>query len=228
MAATKYEVMCRYYNVDMKMPITNIVNETWVSCFEENTLMTNFSEETFEFCIQHDLEKEIKMQELLVYGNNYNNPKYNMFFVYKSREIMYNQIPSNKRKAILATPVYDKVPSATIANTVLVTLAKNEEVTLTSTAVVGGISYSYISTLDGTYKGYVRTSNLIEVTTDDANNYVLKDRMERIAVSPWFIHSTHASLESAMTKARQLANLVGHDNIKIGKIVPLDQFIEIV
>ena len=35
MASTKYEVLCRYYNIDMKMPINNIVNETWVSCFDD-------------------------------------------------------------------------------------------------------------------------------------------------------------------------------------------------
>lgn len=62
----------------------------------------------------------------------------------------------------------------------------------------------------------------------NAYPYVLKDRMERVPLSPWFVHSTHGSLASAMTKARALANLIGHSNIKIGKVVPLDQYIEIV
>ena len=58
--------------------------------------------------------------------------------------------------------------------------------------------------------------------------YALIDRMERVPLSPWFEHSTHASLNSAMTKARALANNIGHENIKIGKIVQLDQYIDIV
>ena len=163
MAATKYEVLCRYYNGDMKMPITNIVNETWISCFDEVPTKGIYSTETFEFCrekdIENDKQKEIKLQNLLVEGNNANNPKFNMFFVYKSRDFMYPK-------------------------------TKEDE--------------------------------------DEEYPYVLMDRMERVALSPWFVHSTHASLNSAMTKARKLADLIGHDNIKIGKVVPLDQYIEIV
>lgn len=156
MATTKYEVLCRYYNMDMKMPITNIVNETWVSFFEDTIPKGSYSKETFEFCKQSDPIQERKIQDLLIYGNNSSNPKFNMFFMYNSRDFMY----SNKG-------------------------------------------------------------------TDDFP-YVLVDRMEKVPLSPWFIHSTHASLNSAMTKARALANLVGHENIKIGKIVPLEQYIEIV
>lgn len=156
MASTKYEVLCRYYNVDMKMPITNIVNETWISCFDEVPEKGNYSVETFEFCKETNTLQERKTHDLLIYGNNSINPKFNMFFMYKSREFIY----SNKN-------------------------------------------------------------------TNDFP-YVLKDRMERVPLSPWFIHSTHASLSSAMTKARVLANIIGHSNIKIGKVVPLDQYIEIV
>ena len=159
MAATKYEVLCRYYNLDMKMPITNIVNQAWFSSWEErpaNATKENHSIETFEFCLQGDVVKEKEIQDLLIYGNNYDNPKFNMFFVYRSREFKYSK--------------------------------------------------------------------------DNANTlpYVLKDRMERIILSPWFVHSVHSSLQSAMTKARNLANHIGHENIKIGKVVPLDQYIEVV
>lgn len=156
MAATKYEVLCRYYNVDMKMPITNIVNETWISCFDTVPEKGNYSVETFEFCKSSNPTQERKIQDLLIYGNNSINPKFNMFFIYKSRDFMHSDKNTN------------------------------------------------------------------------AFPYVLKDRMEKVPLSPWFIHSTHASLNSAMTKARALANIIGHSNIKIGKVVPLDQYIEIV
>lgn len=163
MAATKYEVLCRYYNVDMKMPITNIVNETWVSCFDTMPDKGNYSVETFEFCRKEDVEKdkqiEIKLQNLLVKGNNTSNPKFNMFFMYKSRDFIYPKTKQNQ---------------------------------------------------------------------DEEYPYVLMDRLERVPLSPWFLHSTHASLSSAMTKARALANIIGHSNIKIGKVVSLDQYIEIV
>ena len=157
MSATKYEVMCRYYNVDMKMSITNLAANKWVSCFDkEPSNVNNMVKETFEFCTSQDATKERLVQDLLIYGNNSTNPKFNMFFIYKSRDFKYSS--------------------------------------------------------DGTTK----------------YPYVLMDRMDRVILSPWFIHSTHGSLNSAMIKAKALANVIGHENIKIGKVVPLDQYIEIV
>lgn len=156
MAATKYELLCRYYNVDMKMPITNLAKETWVSCFDKAPTVNSQIRETFRFALSNLGVNEKEIQDLLIYGNNSANPKFNMFFMYKSRDFIYSDRNTN------------------------------------------------------TYP------------------YILMDRMERVVLSPWFVHSTHASLNSVMTKAKALANLIGHDNIKIGKIVPLDQYIEIV
>ena len=58
--------------------------------------------------------------------------------------------------------------------------------------------------------------------------YVYYDKMKRIKLDPWFLFSTHASLNSAMIKARELVNILGKDAVKIGKVVPIDQYIEIV
>lgn len=157
MATTKYEVLCRYYNVDMKMPIINDATETWVSCFDKSEIPEKgYMKETFEFCTVKDAKQEKKIQDLLIKGNNSQNSKFNMFFIYKARDFMYS----------------------------------NEET--------------------------------------GAFPYVLIDCMERLPLSPWFVYSTHVSLNSAMVKVRTLANLIGHENVKIGKVVALDQFVEIV
>ena len=58
--------------------------------------------------------------------------------------------------------------------------------------------------------------------------YLLTDKFERIFMSPWFIHSVHSSLNSVMEKAQNLVDKVGHKNVMIGKVVPLDQYIDIV
>lgn len=58
--------------------------------------------------------------------------------------------------------------------------------------------------------------------------YVYYDNMRRVNFDIWFEHSIHASLISAMTKANELVNIVGKNNVKIGKVVPLDKFIQIV
>lgn len=58
--------------------------------------------------------------------------------------------------------------------------------------------------------------------------YLYYDNMKRIKLDPWFLYSTHASLNSAMAKAKELVNILGKNAVKIGKVVPLDQYIEIV
>lgn len=57
---------------------------------------------------------------------------------------------------------------------------------------------------------------------------VYYERMRRLEMVPWFLYTTCASLTAAMTKAGELVNLVGKDNVIIGKVVSLDQYIEIV
>lgn len=63
---------------------------------------------------------------------------------------------------------------------------------------------------------------------DGSLPYVLTDKMDRIKVSPWFVHSTLGSLPAAMSKAQELIKWLGKDNVRIGKVVPLEQYIDIV
>ena len=64
--------------------------------------------------------------------------------------------------------------------------------------------------------------------TDKEIPTLLYERMKRIKENPWFLYSTHASLTSAMEKAQNLVDLIGKNNVMIGKVVPLDQYIDIV
>ena len=52
--------------------------------------------------------------------------------------------------------------------------------------------------------------------------------MERLKLDPWFLITTCNSLKAAMTKAEQLIKIYGKEAVKIGKVVPLDQYIDIV
>ena len=67
-------------------------------------------------------------------------------------------------------------------------------------------------------------------TTDPTNvqDQLYFDKMKRLNFKPWFFHSTYHSLRAAITKAEQLVDLFGKDNIIIGKEVALDQYIDIV
>lgn len=57
--------------------------------------------------------------------------------------------------------------------------------------------------------------------------YLIMDTYKRIQLSPWFVNCTCGSLDSALTKAKALAEVIGINNIKIIKIVPFNQFIKI-
>lgn len=73
---------------------------------------------------------------------------------------------------------------------------------------------------------YEKLSTVGEVV--DAVPNVVYERMERLKMDPWFLIATCNSLKTAMTKAEQLVDIYGKDSVKIGKVVPLDQYIEIV
>lgn len=57
--------------------------------------------------------------------------------------------------------------------------------------------------------------------------YLIKDTYVRIKLSPWFVNSTCGSLEAAIQKARQLIGMIGKENVKVIKLVAIDQFIKI-
>lgn len=57
--------------------------------------------------------------------------------------------------------------------------------------------------------------------------YVIRDTYKRIEQSPWFLLSTHASLNSAIEKAKTIVSTLGLENIKIIKVVPTEQFVRV-
>ena len=57
--------------------------------------------------------------------------------------------------------------------------------------------------------------------------YVYYEKFKRFEFSPWFVYANCGSLKQAMIKAEELVNIVGVDNLIIGKVVDLTQYIEI-
>jgi hypothetical protein len=56
---------------------------------------------------------------------------------------------------------------------------------------------------------------------------VYYEKFKRFEFSPWFVYANCGSLKQAMTKAEELVNIVGIDNLIIGKVVDLTQYIEL-
>lgn len=57
--------------------------------------------------------------------------------------------------------------------------------------------------------------------------YLVKDTYKRIEMSPWFVNATYGSLEAALERAKTLVDMIGMENVKIIKVVPVDQFVRI-
>lgn len=68
----------------------------------------------------------------------------------------------------------------------------------------------------------------IKYSSGKSMPYLLADKYSRMKASPVFVHSTTGSLKAAMEKAQALTNKVGHENIMLGKVVDLTQYIDIV
>ena len=62
---------------------------------------------------------------------------------------------------------------------------------------------------------------------DNDAPYVIIDTYKKIQLSPWFVNCTCGSLESAITKAKKLIEMIGIENVKVIKVVPFDQSIKI-
>lgn len=63
--------------------------------------------------------------------------------------------------------------------------------------------------------------------TTNAYPYLIKDTYKRILLTPWFVNSTCGSLEAALVKAKKLVDMIGIENVKVIKLVDIDQFVKV-
>lgn len=179
MAATQYQIFCKYYHASVNKIVNNLDKTQWVQA-EDNPNRNNFSTAKsipgIENCWirpedglngsdgrKRAAKLDNQFNEIITDETNASNPKYDMVFI------------------------YDGITSVT-----------------------------------GSEK----------INTSGSNNasppIVYYERMKRISVTPWFLYATCASLNAAMTKATELVGIIGKENVIIGKVVSLDQYIEIV
>ena len=144
----------------------------------------------------------------VVFDQNRNdNPKYDMLFTYNGMTQTNEQLDLYKYKTTIKTG--DNSGAYTVVTPGCVPIE----------------SFNPPKT-PGEDEAVVTLSTVTEAP--DMAPSCMYERMERLKVSPWFYICTCNSLITAMNKARELVDIYGKDAVKIGKIVPLDQYIEIV
>lgn len=105
-------------------------------------------------------------------------------------------------------------------------------------SVGSGNGFSITDLTDAGYYAYgtelsVKKNNIIRYIIpehyEDTGTapYFIKDTYEKVKLSPWILHSVHNSLESGLTAAKKLVTMVGLDNVKLVKNVPIGQKLKI-
>lgn len=93
MAATKYQVMFRYVNPSTGVAITNNLSSKYEETFDIYTDRHRINTGTDP----DKLEEEQRRDEMVIFGNHANNPKYDMVFAYNgTHKILHKAWVGNK------------------------------------------------------------------------------------------------------------------------------------
>ena len=229
MAVTQYQIFCRYLNEAVNRPLTNNQDIGWIGAEELSKLEESHRENQTEYnniknrILNGEIkENQLSLQELVIYENG------------KKYESIMDKVEKNQ--IVLEHCILE--PSDSLFNDTNFSKKKAQmqrdldlyEYVIEENAATNP-KFDMVFVYDGVAYGESRTgkSDYNPAPDDDKQiPYVYYDRMKRIQFDPWFLFSSHASLNSAMIKAKELVNILGKENVKIGKVVPLEQYVEIV
>lgn len=236
MASTQYQIFVRYLNENIGKPLTNKTPVEWISAEELVELKEFYKENSTKYTtIKNNLisgvikESALSALELNIYQQckryldiaqrlqDNDGSIVKELCDIRSYDSLYNDSNGQKKKAAkqLDLEMYQIVIDESIAS---------------------NPKYDMIFMYDGighiTFPGYNDVPTAVDKNPPPTDTKIAPeiyyDRMKRIKLDPWFLHSTYASLRAVMTKAEELVSFLGKDAVKIGKVVPLDQYIEIV
>lgn len=237
MAVTQYQIFCRYLNEAVNRPLTNNQDIGWIGAEELSKLEETHRENQAEYnniknrILNGEIkENQLSLQELVIYENG---KKYESIMdkVEKNQIVLEHCIlePSDS----LYCDATDKNYAYKKAQMQKAQMQRDldlYEYVIEENAATNP-KFDMVFVYDGVAYGESRTGKSDYNPPEDDDKqipYVYYDRMKRIQFDPWFLFSSHASLNSAMIKAKELVNILGKENVKIGKVVPLEQYVEIV
>ncbi len=258
MSVTQYQIFCRYFNGDLNRSVTNETPCEWVSKSEDAALKlycnNTANQAMFKDLDEHlrgvaadgviRRRKDFSLEE---------NECYKMFERRKELEVlkkkgllayeivqiepmdhMYSTSADSQHRMKKAKLQRDLAHWETISKETDIANPKYDMIFMYNglAQTKGPICNGNTMIEDyGQFDGQT-TSNIycLNPIQKDPHQqpYIYYDNMKRVSLDIWFEHSVHASLTSAMNKVRELINIVGKRNIKVGKVVPLDKYVQIV
>lgn len=229
MALTQYQIFCRYFNSSVNKVVTNKTSCLWISddeyCAIEAIYTDVEQKAEYDKLVQSIKDGTKKIKDFnLAEKQLYDNCK------------LYEDFNKNQSKGMSSLEIVKVEPADSLYQDT--TGSKRKEKMQRDLAMYDIIvneskasnpKYDMIFMYNGLGKKDGAVADYNPPVQDKKQvPYVYYDKMKRLDFDPWFFHSSHASLISAMNKAKELVNILGKESVKIGKVVPLDKYIEIV
>lgn len=226
MASTKYQVFYRYMNETTNKPITNDLSTEWISDEEYINLESSYSTNKAKYL---SIKQKLSQGQVKLY--NLDSEEQKLYNNCKRYEECIEKIRKGKmvKETIIIRPD-DAFYNDKYYRLHKLAIQKDQELNqiIVDEAMTKNPKYNMIFTYNGIAKkdGSAKLNPPPQDTTSNPELYY--DRMVRLEVSPWFLHSIHASLKNAMITGRQLVKILGNDAVMIGKSVPLEEYVDIV
>lgn len=217
MSSTTYQIFCRYYHSSAGKVVTNESKVVWKQA-EESHGHTDGKQ-----IAPSTSTKSVSGQENMIIRHE----------DYLRVNIGDDNVQSGSKGS---KEYYQKVTQAKSIDTALSNIIVDE-------AVSSNPKYDMIFLYDGlvTCEGApaVNTSKYIykpgQTQTNEASPLqvnppiVYYEKMKRFeGPAPWFLYATASSLTAIMKKAEELVNIMGKNNVIIGKVVDIEEYIDIV
>lgn len=233
MAVTTYQIFIRYFNENVGKPLTNQTTVEWVGAEEWNDLEEYYNTNKTEYT------KLLQaMQNGTIKTYNMTTVQLNMYTECTRYLELLQHINDDDGKVVLENVTIRSYDSGTTAQ--LKKAAKQLDMEMYQTVIdetyASNPKYDMIFMYDGignvVFPGYNGVASQVDKNPPSNDTKIAPEvyyeRMKRIKLDPWFLHSTYHSLRAVMNRAEELVNILGVDGVKIGKVVALDQYIEIV
>ena len=226
MAATQYQIFCRYLNENINRALTNQTATEWINAEEYETLKSSY---TTNKTIYETMKTDIATGKIK--ANALPLIQFNIYTQCKRYEKIQEQIAEKKavveQAYIRPMDGFINDTNGAFKKAAALLDQENYQIIIDETKA-SNPKYDMVFMYDGI--GNITGEGMVNPPTNNSQSkpYLHYERMKRIKLDPWFLYSSHGSLRSAMSRANQLINIMGRDAVKIGKVVSLDQYIEIV
>ena len=207
MSDTKYQIFCRYYHSRSNVSVTNMTEVEWK---QAETVHTHSGTGEMQ-----PLTSSIKSV-----------PGVENMWIRHEDDFQTTEQDSARRTSAIARMHKNAKALDRALNTIIADETHSDNPKYDMIFV-----YTGFSPCVGPKRQNTATSSGGDVVDKDEsdNPQVYYERMQRIDIkAPWFLYATCASLQAAMTKAEDIIRIMGTSNVMIGKVVDLEEYIEIV